>query len=95
VDARSLTFSLQTVYDTVEIEDMEWDDDLGAFTYMCPCGDLFQITRAELSSGEEIAHCPSCSLVVKVVYDADDFQADSAFPPRSPPQALVPASHDA
>jgi hypothetical protein len=31
-------------YDEVEIEDMQWSDDLGAFTYPCPCGDLFQIT---------------------------------------------------
>lgn len=32
-------------YDDVEIEDMEWNDDLGAYTYPCPCGDLFQITK--------------------------------------------------
>ena len=31
-------------YDTVEIEDMDWSDELQAFTYQCPCGDLFQIT---------------------------------------------------
>jgi hypothetical protein len=31
-------------YDEVEIEDMQWSDDLAAFTYPCPCGDLFQIT---------------------------------------------------
>ena len=32
------------LYDEVEIEDMEWSDDLQGFTYSCPCGDLFQIT---------------------------------------------------
>jgi len=31
-------------YDEVEIEDMAWDEDLQAYTYSCPCGDLFQIT---------------------------------------------------
>jgi diphthamide biosynthesis protein 3 len=31
-------------YDEVEIEDMAWDDDKQAYTYQCPCGDLFQIT---------------------------------------------------
>lgn len=85
----------QTIYDQVEIEDMEWDDELSAFTFQCPCGDVFQITRAELSDGEEIAHCPSCTLVIKVVYDADDYQEGAAFPPSSPPQALVPVDHDA
>lgn len=32
-------------YDDVEIEDMEWNEELNAFTYPCPCGDLFQITK--------------------------------------------------
>jgi diphthamide biosynthesis protein 3 len=88
--ARPHALSLQTVYDEIEIEDMQWDAALAAFTYMCPCGDLFQITRAELASGELIAHCPSCSLVIKVIYDEDDYADDAAFPPPSPPQALVP-----
>jgi diphthamide biosynthesis protein 3 len=58
----------------VEIEDMEWSEELGAFTHQCPCGDLFQITLAELAAGEELAHCPSCSLLVRVVYDPEDFR---------------------
>lgn len=32
-------------YDEVEIEDMAWDETVGAFTYPCPCGDVFQITE--------------------------------------------------
>ncbi|KAL0027995.1 hypothetical protein WJX79_009420 [Trebouxia sp. C0005] len=56
-------------YDDVEIEDMEWNEELSAFTYPCPCGDLFQITKEELAEGEEIARCPSCSLYITVVYD--------------------------
>lgn len=31
-------------YDEIEIEDMDWNEELDAFTYSCPCGDLFQIT---------------------------------------------------
>lgn len=31
-------------YDEVEIEDMKWNEKLEAFTYPCPCGDLFQIS---------------------------------------------------
>lgn len=31
-------------YDEVEIEDMAWSEELQAYTYQCPCGDLFQIT---------------------------------------------------
>lgn len=69
---------------------MEWNSDLDAYTYQCPCGDLFQITRSELKDGEEIAHCPSCTLIVKVIYDADDFAEEASFPPKRPPVALVP-----
>lgn len=35
-------------YDEVEIEDMDWSDELEAFTWQCPCGDLFQITMVRL-----------------------------------------------
>lgn len=32
------------LYDEVEIEDMDWDQEMHGYTYSCPCGDLFQIT---------------------------------------------------
>jgi len=50
---------------------MDYDEDLGAYTYQCPCGDIFRITLEEMLDGEDIARCPSCSLVLTVVYDAD------------------------
>ena len=61
------------MYDEIEIEDMDWDASLSAYTYQCPCGDLFQITKAQLADGEDIAYCPSCTLVVRVIYDQKDF----------------------
>ncbi|PIN08283.1 hypothetical protein CDL12_19136 [Handroanthus impetiginosus] len=64
-------------YDDVEIEDMEWDEALQAFTYPCPCGDLFLITKEELRIGEEIARCPGCSLYITVIYNMEDFQEKS------------------
>lgn len=60
-------------YDDVEIEDMEWNEELQAYTYPCPCGDLFQITKDELRIGEEIARCPSCSLYITVIYNIEEF----------------------
>ncbi len=36
-------------YDEVEIEDMAWNDELQAYTYQCPCGDLFQITLVRIA----------------------------------------------
>ncbi|CAH1436062.1 unnamed protein product [Lactuca virosa] len=61
-------------YDDVEIEDMEWNEELKAFTYPCPCGDLFQITKEDLKIGEEIARCPSCSLYITVIYNMQDLE---------------------
>ncbi|KAJ4758293.1 Diphthamide biosynthesis protein 3 [Rhynchospora pubera] len=72
-------------YDDVEIEDMEWRDDLKAYTYPCPCGDLFQITLDDLRLGEEIARCPSCSLYITVVYNPEDFS-----PSKDPPTSNKP-----
>ena len=63
-----------TVYDEIEIEDMDYDADQEMYLYACPCGDLFQITVDELRDGEDIARCPSCSLVIRVIYSAEDIE---------------------
>ncbi len=57
------------IYDEVEIEDLEFED--GKFFYPCPCGDKFQISLEQLRGGETIATCPSCSLKLMVIYEAD------------------------
>jgi diphthamide biosynthesis protein 3 len=66
------------VYEEVEIDDMDYDEEQGLYTYECPCGDLFQISEEELAEGEEIAYCPSCSLVIRVLYDPADFEFEEA-----------------
>ncbi len=30
--------------------------------------------KGQLARGEEIARCPSCSLILKVIYDKEDFK---------------------
>ena len=35
-------------HDEIELEDFEFDEELGAYTYPCPCGDQFVITEDEL-----------------------------------------------
>jgi len=61
-------------YDEVEIEDFEFDEETQIYHYPCPCGDRFEIALSELVDGEDIARCPSCSLMVKVIYELEDFQ---------------------
>jgi len=76
------------VYDEIEIEDMDFDEDQQTYFYACPCGDLFQITVDELRDGEDIARCPSCSLVIRIIYTAEDFakadDGDNVDAPASP-----------
>jgi len=56
-------------YDEIEIEDMTWDDLKKVYHYPCPCGDRFEISKAQLANYEDIATCPSCSLIIRVIYD--------------------------
>lgn len=56
-------------YDEVELEDMSYDEERDLFHYPCPCGDRFEITRQQLREAEDVARCPSCSLLIRVVFD--------------------------
>ncbi|KAI8848911.1 CSL zinc finger-domain-containing protein [Chytridium lagenaria] len=67
---------MTSFYDEVEIEDMDFDEDQKTYFYPCPCGDRFQITLDQLKDGEEIGHCPSCSLIIRVIYESDEFQKE-------------------
>lgn len=58
-----------SIYDEIEIEDMTFDAALELYHFPCPCGDRFEISLGDLREGEEIAVCPSCSLMIRVVFD--------------------------
>ncbi|ELT89504.1 hypothetical protein CAPTEDRAFT_30109, partial [Capitella teleta] len=60
-------------HDEIEIEDMEYDEETETYYYPCPCGDRFQISLEELEAGEDVGKCPSCSLLIKVIYDPVSF----------------------
>ncbi|KAL4979145.1 hypothetical protein BDW66DRAFT_169322 [Aspergillus desertorum] len=61
-----------SIYDEIEIEDMTFDPNLQIYHYPCPCGDRFEIAIDDLRYGEEIAVCPSCSLMIRVIFDQSD-----------------------
>jgi hypothetical protein len=60
---------MTSFYDEVEIEDMQFDEEEEMYTYPCPCGDKFQISLEDLKAGDEVATCPSCSLIIRVIHD--------------------------
>ena len=87
----------ETPYEEVELSAMSYDEAQELYTYECPCGDLFSISGDELAAGEDIAHCASCSLVLRVLCDADAFAEEwarrkAALPPaevqQTPPQPV-------
>ena len=59
----------ENIYDEIEIEDMTYDKTLEIYHYPCPCGDRFEIGIADLRDGEDVAVCPSCSLMIKVIFE--------------------------
>ena len=63
-------------YDEIEIEDMTFDSATQLFHFPCPCGDRFEIGLADLRDGEEVAVCPSCSLMIRVIFEAVSLRKD-------------------
>jgi diphthamide biosynthesis protein 3 len=64
----------ESVYDEIEIEDFVFDPNTQLFQYPCPCGDKFAILLDDLADGEDIAVCPSCSLMVRVIFEEGDLK---------------------
>lgn len=58
-----------SIYDQIEIEDMTFDPALRLYTFPCPCGDRFEILLDDLRDGQDIAVCPSCSLMIQVIFE--------------------------
>ncbi|CCU82925.1 unnamed protein product [Blumeria hordei] len=61
----------ENIYDEIEIEDMTYDAVLEIYHYPCPCGDRFEIGVADLRDNQDIGVCPSCSLMIRVIYDLE------------------------
>ena len=46
------------------------------FFFECLTDGFVPYWQEELQNGEEVAHCPSCTLVIRVIYDPEDFDPD-------------------
>ncbi|KAK0634359.1 hypothetical protein B0T17DRAFT_611384 [Bombardia bombarda] len=77
-----------SVYDEVEIEDMTFDEAMQIYHYPCPCGDRFEIALVDLQDEADIAVCPSCSLMIRVIFEVADLPK-AREPPSSEPVAEV------
>ncbi|XP_019364214.1 PREDICTED: DPH3 homolog [Gavialis gangeticus] len=80
---------MSVFHDEVEIEDFEYDEETETYSYPCPCGDRFLISREDLENGEDVATCPSCSLLVRVIYDQEQFMRDEIVSEPTTSKELV------
>ncbi|XP_057630076.1 diphthamide biosynthesis protein 3-like isoform X1 [Chionomys nivalis] len=76
-------------HDEAEIEDIGYDEDSETYFYPRPCGDNFSITKEDLENGEDVATCPSYSLILEVIYDKDQFMSGETVPAPSTNKELV------
>jgi diphthamide biosynthesis protein 3 len=74
-----------SVYDEVEIEDMTYDETMQIYHYPCPCGDRFEIALADLKDeSNDIAVCPSCSLMIRVIFEVVSLSTKHNCLPATP-----------
>ena len=67
-------------YEEVLLSDMDFDEEEGMYYWECPCGDMFEISQAEIDEGQDIAHCPSCSLTIRVLLPPPPAAAETTDP---------------
>ncbi|KAH7392504.1 diphthamide biosynthesis protein 3 [Pyrenochaeta sp. MPI-SDFR-AT-0127] len=75
------------LYDEIEIEDCFYDETLQIYHHPCPCGDRFEISIYDMRDGEDIARCPSCSLMIRIIFDASDLPPEKDDAPQ--PSAIT------
>ncbi|XP_068719179.1 diphthamide biosynthesis protein 3-like isoform X1 [Montipora capricornis] len=44
----------------------------------------YHVLQEELENGEDVAHCPSCSLIIRVIYDLEDFMVSEEVTNQTP-----------
>lgn len=67
-------------YEEVLLSDMTFEEEEGMYYWECPCGDMFEISQAEIDEGQDIAHCPSCSLTLRVLLPPPAAAAETTVP---------------
>ena len=69
-----------STYEEVLLSDMTFEEEEGMYYWECPCGDMFEISQEELDQGQDIAHCPSCSLTLRVLLPPPPVAAETIDP---------------
>ncbi|KAK3813988.1 MAG: hypothetical protein J3Q66DRAFT_345329 [Benniella sp.] len=65
------------VNEDIDLDDMEFDEDAETYSSPCRCSGEFVISVKELELGVDTVTCSTCSLIVRIHYEAaDDSEED-------------------
>lgn len=59
------------LYDTVTIDDLDWDEDTECYCYMCRCGGEYALSESDAEQCIELVCCDTCTLGLQIVYPAE------------------------
>ena len=54
---------------TIDLDDLEFDENLNANVYPCRCGDVFVVEDEAIVAGYEVFNCRGCSMNIRVEVD--------------------------
>ncbi|KAI1300118.1 Diphthamide biosynthesis protein 4 [Mortierella claussenii] len=60
------------VNDDIDLDDMDYDEDSGSYSLPCRCSGEYSISEDELELGVDTVVCSTCSLIVRIHYEALD-----------------------
>ncbi|KAH7050967.1 hypothetical protein BKA57DRAFT_459961 [Linnemannia elongata] len=64
------------VHDDIDLDDMDFDEEAGSYTSPCRCSGEYIISEDELELGVDTVVCSTCSLIVRIHYEAADDDDD-------------------
>lgn len=59
------------VSDTVDLNQMDYDEQEDKYSYCCRCGESYQVTGEDLGCGVTVVCCSGCSLCIKLVVSSE------------------------
>ena len=71
-EAAAARLCTAAVEDELPLSELQWRDELGAYWRDCRCGDGFLLPRDQVTPGELLVQCDSCSLTIRVLVPDDD-----------------------
>ncbi|KAF8933235.1 hypothetical protein EDD21DRAFT_405774 [Dissophora ornata] len=64
------------VNDDIDLDDMEFDEETGVYSSPCRCSGEYVVSEDELELGVDTVVCSTCSLIVRIHYEAAEDDED-------------------